>query len=178
MPKQKIEQLDEIELAAVVAALRKLIDDDKFPHSPRLKPQICAREDGAPATSQAPTSTGRARRRAPLRQGRLGPNATAETRWRSRSMAAELRPGFTPEELRDIQREVALTYRRVGRAGKAEGLSPPRYEERATKAALAKYLELAPGAAANMLEASARKNTMIANAIRVNTDWFWFGPDV
>jgi hypothetical protein len=36
-------------------------------------------------------------------------------------------------------REVALTYRRVGRAGKAAGLSPPDYEEQATDAALAAH---------------------------------------
>ena len=55
MPKPKIEQLDETELAAVVAALRKLIDDDKFPHSPRLKPLKSALAKLDPKPLRKPT---------------------------------------------------------------------------------------------------------------------------
>jgi hypothetical protein len=70
--------------------------------------------------------------------------------------------------MRDIAREVALTYRRVGRAGKAAGLSPPEYEEAAVTAAIAKYQELDPTAPREKVEASATALLMIANAIRVN----------
>jgi hypothetical protein len=49
---------------------------------------------------------------------------------------------------------------------------------RAYEAARAKYLELDADAPSDRLEASARVSEMIAFAIRVNTRWFWEGPDV
>jgi hypothetical protein len=88
-----------------------------------------------------------------------------------------LRPVHTPEELRSIQREVALAYRRAGRAAKLEGLAPPEMEATALDAAHATYRRLVPDAPPTRLEVSEIVNVMIANAIRVNTDWFWHGPD-
>jgi hypothetical protein len=39
------------------------------------------------------------------------------------------------------------------------------------------YLRLDPDAPADRLAASAIVTTMIARAIRANTEWFWDGPD-
>src|ERR1700723_3356724 len=55
-------------------------------------------------------------------------------------------PPPIPADKRSIMREVALTYRRVGRAAKAAGLSPPEYQSRAVEAALAAYWRLDPDA--------------------------------
>ena len=88
-----------------------------------------------------------------------------------------LRPGFTPDEMRDIQREVALTYRRTMRALAAGGASPHRQEIAAVDAAIDVYQQLAPDAPKDRLEASRSVIPMISNAIRVNTRWFWEGPD-
>jgi hypothetical protein len=74
-------------------------------------------------------------------------------------------------------REVALTCRRVDRALKAQGASPPEHHHAAYEAAVAAYLRLDPDAPQERREASAIVSTMIANAIHANTDWFWFGPD-
>jgi hypothetical protein len=87
-------------------------------------------------------------------------------------------PPPIPQEKRDIAREVALTYRRVGRAAKAAGASPPEYQEAAVDAAIRKYQEIDPDAPADRREASAMALLMIANAINANTNWFWNGPDV
>jgi hypothetical protein len=88
------------------------------------------------------------------------------------------KPPSVPEDKRAIMREVALAYRREGRRATAEGAGPPEMEHRAYEAARSKYLELDPDALADWLEASARVSEMIAFAIRVDTEWFWHGPDV
>jgi hypothetical protein len=50
-----------------------------------------------------------------------------------------LRPDFTPEAMRSIQREVALAYRRAGLAAKLEGAPSPEMEAAALDAAHAAY---------------------------------------
>ena len=89
--------------------------------------------------------------------------------------------GPRPEEIAEgksaIMREVALTYRRVDRARKAEGATPPEQHAAAYEAAMAAYLRLDPDAPADRLEASGIVSTMIAHAIRADTAWFWHGPD-
>jgi hypothetical protein len=72
---------------------------------------------------------------------------------------------------------VALTYRRVDRALKGQGASPPEHHHGAYEAAMAAYLRLDPDAPTDRLEASGIVSTMIANAIRADTTWFWHGPD-
>jgi hypothetical protein len=57
--------LPDDELAAVVAALRKVIGEDKFPLSPRLKPlKSVLAKAGAPAGKEATTAAIGAGRRA------------------------------------------------------------------------------------------------------------------
>lgn len=87
------------------------------------------------------------------------------------------RPEKIAPDKRAIMREVALTYRRVGRAEKADGASPPECEHAAYEAAMAAYLRLDPDAPTDRLKASGIVSTMIANAIRADTRWFWFGSD-
>jgi hypothetical protein len=82
-----------------------------------------------------------------------------------------------PDDKRGIMREIALTYRRTYRQAKAEGCTPPQYQERAVTAAFAAYLRLDPDAPKDRLEASGIANQMIAVAISRDTDWFWRGPD-
>lgn len=86
-------------------------------------------------------------------------------------------PEPIPEDQRAIMLEVALTYRRVGRAAKAAGASPPEYREAAVNAAIRRYQELGPTAPVDRREASKTALLMIANAISVDTRWFWHGPD-
>lgn len=86
-------------------------------------------------------------------------------------------PEKISEDKRAILREVALTYRRVDRALKAQGASPPEHHHAAYEAAVAAYLRLDPDAPKERREASAIVSAMIAHAIRADTDWFWFGPD-
>ena len=89
-----------------------------------------------------------------------------------------IRPGHTPDEIRDLQREVALTYRRVQRRRRAEGAPVQEAELAAVDAAIDVYQRLDPDAPTDRVEASATAIAMISNAIRVNKDWFWHGPDV
>jgi hypothetical protein len=51
--------LTDDEVAAVTAAIRRAIEDDKFPHAPRLDPlrAALARFDAAGRTDLAPTET-------------------------------------------------------------------------------------------------------------------------
>jgi hypothetical protein len=91
---------------------------------------------------------------------------------------SDQKPSLVPADKHSIMREVALTFRRVGRQATAEGCGPPEVHHRAYEAARAKYLELDADAPSDRLEASARVSEMIAFAIRVNTRWFWEGPDV
>ena len=88
-----------------------------------------------------------------------------------------LSPGYTPEELRPLARELALTYRRIGRRRRAEGATIQRAEHDAADAAIAKYQELDPSAPREKVEASHAALMLIANGIRVNTTWYWEGPD-
>jgi hypothetical protein len=60
---------------------------------------------------------------------------------------------------------------------KAADASPPECQHAAYEAAMAAYLRLDPDAPKARLEASGIVSTMIANAIRSDTKWFWFGPD-
>ena len=53
-------------------------------------------------------------------------------------------PPPVADDKRAIMREVALTYRRVGRAAQAEGAKPPEWHRRAYEAGHAKYVELDP----------------------------------
>jgi hypothetical protein len=87
------------------------------------------------------------------------------------------RPEKIAEDRQTIMREVALTYRRIDRALKAQGASPPEHHAAAYEAAMAAYRRLDPDAPADRLEASSIVSTMIANAIRADTKWFWHGPD-
>lgn len=87
------------------------------------------------------------------------------------------RPEKIAPDKRAIMREVALTYRRVDRALKAEGATPPEHHAAAYEAAMAAYLRLDPDAPTDRLEASAIVSTMIAHAIRADVAWFWHGPD-
>ena len=93
------------------------------------------------------------------------------------ALTTVIRPDFAQEEQRAVAREVALTYRRVQRRRRAEGASVPDAEHNAVDAAIAKYQELDPDAPRDKAEASRTALMMIANAIRVNTAWFWHGPD-
>jgi hypothetical protein len=86
-------------------------------------------------------------------------------------------PPPVSEVPREVRRAVALTYRRVDRAAKAEGCRPPEQHRRAYEAAHAMYLRLDPDAPADRLKASAIVTALIAQAIRANTSWFWEGPD-
>ena len=70
---------------------------------------------------------------------------------------------------RAILRDVALAYRRARRAGDMD--------RPARDAAIDRYLELRPAAAADRLAASARVGQMIASAVAVDPRWFWHGPD-
>jgi hypothetical protein len=63
-------------------------------------------------------------------------------------------------------REVALAYRRAGRAAKAEGASPPEYERQAVEAAVAVYRRHDPDS--DRLEAARIALLMIANAINAD----------
>lgn len=87
------------------------------------------------------------------------------------------RPEKIAQDKRAIMREVALTYRRIDRAAKAQGASPPEHHAAAYEAAIAAYLRLDPDAPQDRLEASSNVSAMIANAIRADTNWFWFGLD-
>jgi hypothetical protein len=78
---------------------------------------------------------------------------------------------------RAIMREVALTYRRVDRALKAQGASPPEHHEAAYQAAVDAYLRLDPDAPADRLEAAGIVSLMIANPINADSRWFWERPD-
>jgi hypothetical protein len=49
------------ELAAVTAAIRRAIEDDKYPHAPRLDPLRAALAKLEPATAPKPTPTSKAR---------------------------------------------------------------------------------------------------------------------
>jgi hypothetical protein len=50
-------------------------------------------------------------------------------------------------------------------------------ENEAVDAAIRRYQELVPDAPREKVEAGRVALMMIANAIRVNTRWFWEGPD-
>jgi hypothetical protein len=80
-------------------------------------------------------------------------------------------PPVPPED-----RAVALAYRRVMRA--RPGGHPPTYQALALDAAEAVFLSYHPEAAADRRAMSHRVNTIIANAVAIDPDWFWHGPDV
>jgi hypothetical protein len=71
-------------------------------------------------------------------------------------------PAAIANTKRGVMREVALTYRGVGRAAKAEGCSPPEYEHQAVNAAIAAYRQLDHDAPQDRLEASRIALAMIA----------------
>lgn len=75
----EIPDLTEEKHAAVVAALRELIADDKFPLSPRLKPLKSALAKMAlQPPRQAPAAAATARRWPALRQRRLSEAGSAQ----------------------------------------------------------------------------------------------------
>jgi hypothetical protein len=78
-------------------------------------------------------------------------------------------PGHLTEEQRKVLRQVALTYRRVQRAGKGQN--------DAVDGAIAEYRRLNPFATGDKLAVSGEVNRMIAAAINANPEWFWHGPD-
>jgi hypothetical protein len=55
-----------------------------------------------------------------------------------------LRPDITPDEQRALRREVALTYRRIKRLRRAEGVSLQQAEIEAVDTAIAVYQKLTP----------------------------------
>jgi hypothetical protein len=85
-------------------------------------------------------------------------------------------PPPVPPEDRAVVRAVALAYRRVMRA--RPGGHPPTYQALALDAAEAVFLSYHPEAAADRGAMSHRVNTIIANAVAADPQWFWHGPDV